>query len=141
MNETIFNARDAHKPGTDAACRACAALACTLWVSSGCMQCSEVAVKFKLPSCWFSLRCQCLCGNETSMGLWQQRAEKLCEVVKLRNKLARAGGFEDFYDYKVQGEFGTPALPSCCLSCSRVPHMCHSLHGWQLDMLSVHLYH
>jgi hypothetical protein len=39
---------------------------------------------------------------ETSM--WQQCAEKLCEVVKLRNKLARAGGFEDFYDYKVQGK-------------------------------------
>lgn len=27
---------------------------------------------------------------------------KLCEIVKLRNKLARAGGaYEDFYDFKV----------------------------------------
>lgn len=28
-------------------------------------------------------------------------AEKLCEIVKLRNKLARSLGYEDFYDYKV----------------------------------------
>ena len=66
--------------------------------------------------------------------MWQRCAEKLCEVVKLRNKLARAGGFEDFYDYKVQGELGTPALPSCGLSCDRVPHMCHLCMGGKLTL-------
>ena len=28
-------------------------------------------------------------------------AAKLCDIVKLRNKLARSLGYEDFYDYKV----------------------------------------
>mmetsp|Transcript_12072 Transcript_12072/g.36231 ORF Transcript_12072/g.36231 Transcript_12072/m.36231 type:complete len:656 (-) Transcript_12072:500-2467(-) len=32
--------------------------------------------------------------------------EKLCEVVKLRNKLAKANGFEDFYAYKLMGAEG-----------------------------------
>jgi len=27
-------------------------------------------------------------------------AAKFCEIVKLRNKLARNLGYEDFYDYK-----------------------------------------
>ncbi len=27
--------------------------------------------------------------------------EKLCEIVKLRNKLAKSASFEDYYDYKV----------------------------------------
>ena len=27
-------------------------------------------------------------------------AAQLCEIVKLRNKLARSLGYEDFYDYK-----------------------------------------
>lgn len=27
-------------------------------------------------------------------------APQLCEIVKLRNKLARSLGYEDFYDYK-----------------------------------------
>lgn len=32
--------------------------------------------------------------------------EKFCAIVKLRNQLARLAGFEDFYDYKVQGAEG-----------------------------------
>ena len=40
-------------------------------------------------------------------------ASRFCEIVKLRNKLARNLGYEDFYDYKV-------LLP------------CGSLQGWLL---------
>jgi len=29
-------------------------------------------------------------------------AEKLCEIVKLRNKIARAQGYEDYYDFKAR---------------------------------------
>lgn len=31
-------------------------------------------------------------------------ASKFCEIVKLRNRLARNLGYEDFYDYKVRQE-------------------------------------
>ena len=31
-------------------------------------------------------------------------ASKFCEIVKLRNRLARNLGYEDFYDYKVRHE-------------------------------------
>ncbi len=30
-------------------------------------------------------------------------AERFLVIVKLRNRLARALGYEDFYDYKVRG--------------------------------------
>ena len=38
-------------------------------------------------------------------------AAKLCEIVKLRNQLARKLGYEDFYDYKVS----IIACPECTL--------------------------
>lgn len=37
-------------------------------------------------------------------------AAKFCEIVKLRNKLARNLGYEDFYDYKVHTKFGLPSI-------------------------------
>lgn len=39
-------------------------------------------------------------------------AAKFCEIVKLRNKLARNLGYEDFYDYKVIF-VNEPHLHSC----------------------------
>lgn len=37
-------------------------------------------------------------------------AAKFCEIVKLRNKLARNLGYEDFYDYKVNTMFGLQSI-------------------------------
>ena len=37
-------------------------------------------------------------------------AAKFCEIVKLRNQLARNLGYEDFYDYKVHSSSHADAL-------------------------------
>ena len=47
-------------------------------------------------------------------------AEKFCEIVKLRNKLARLQGYQDFYDMKAsgaEGQRGSGAArpPACAL--------------------------
>lgn len=47
-----------------------------------------------------SVRKACWEGGMRAIG--PHVAEKLCEIVKLRNKLARSLGYEDFYDYKVK---------------------------------------
>lgn len=39
--------------------------------------------------------------------------EKLCEVVKLRNKLAKANGFEDFYGARLYALHTLEALAMC----------------------------
>lgn len=40
-------------------------------------------------------------------------ASKFCEIVKLRNRLARNLGYEDFYDYKARRE--AIQLLFCCV--------------------------
>ena len=58
-------------------------------------------------------------------------ASKFCEIVKLRNKLARNLGYEDFYDYKVLlAAFALRHVPQalsmhkqCCILCRNALHM------------------
>lgn len=68
-------------------------------------------------------------------------ASKFCEIVKLRNRLARNLGYEDFYDYKVRPvyamqdrSFSPPFLPNVAvLNCRSSPRtfMCpdNNLHS------------
>jgi hypothetical protein len=55
--------------------------------------CSRLAVAHWLPG--WPPACCCFAG-----------AEKFCEIVKLRNQLARLQGFEDYYDMKA----GPPSM-------------------------------
>lgn len=46
-------------------------------------------------------------------------ASKFCEIVKLRNRLARNLGYEDFYDYKVRPVYAIQDRLFFPLPCNR----------------------
>jgi hypothetical protein len=109
----------AHEPSAAAACRACAASDHTSWVSGD-------RVKICLP---VNIQSVISCELEQP-SRWS--AGKLCEVVKLRNKLARAGGFEDFYDYKASrgGANSISALSSAGRCVADQPRCMHRKPWW-----------
>lgn len=46
-------------------------------------------------------------------------APQLCEIVKLRNKLARSLGYDDFYDFKVSCFLSWYMLYNLVMPCNR----------------------